>query len=405
MIISVGAIDMECNKKLLRPSRPLPAANIQQYISEFMASYEGNEGVVEKNSYNYFFTTKGAYVFFIQATKEVSYTKNIDMLKYIAENSDMDIFDILFTIDNLLYQSELIKVDVKEAKTLESQDEKIYNMMLEKKNTEMIMKEKEYIKEKELQKEKELRNIMVNKKEEIPKILEVKSVVKEVSKKPVLILIKEKLKMTIDKENNIKENVVNGELSIVISDVKYTKLELKMKNLKRSLRFSPHLDKESIKKNIIKFLSERTASRNIIPLAKWSDQRRVLPFVLDAWIDEEDGMCVVILTLKARIDLEETEIIFKNDGLIEIEVSGDVTVNKNNISWNIGNLLAKGEKTCEIRYFGKDENALFPASVKFRSYEIESDIDLDCILVKGSAISEYEVRKITEIDNFTILNE
>lgn len=394
MIISVGAVNTESNARIYRPTKPLAASKMSQYLSEFLRSAIGQEGMIEKETYNYIYITDGGFKFFIQASKDISYTESLSSLRYIAENSQPDIYDILFTVDNMLYCSELFRMDLNAAKNMDSQEEKIYNMMVENKQMEIKQREKEH------------KRVVYNEQVGIPaaRVSDVKPKKIEKSEKSILIIIKEKIKITMDKDNYLQENGLSGEINMIIAEDRYRGIQLKMQNLKGPLKFSPYLDKNALKKSIIKFEKERGINKSI-PLMKWSGKIGDVPLVLDVWIDEEDGKYLLILGFKAKANIINLEFKFKKDDITEVEVSDSAIIESSSIRWPVGN-VKKGEgKTCEIRYFGFDSKSLFPVSASFTSDNVDSLIDVDEVLLDGSPIDDYEVRKITEVETFNILNE
>ncbi len=412
MIISIGVIDG--TKKAFRFARPIDRCDGIGYITEFEMLELDNEGVIEKDTYDLYYKRAGETRFFLQASKDAIHSECKDALGYLVDESEKEVFDVLFTIDNILHRSIILRIDVGEAKRLESQDEKIHEIMLEKKKNEMVKREKEYMKEtrESLAKMKISNNMSEEMINNIPDANDIKinnrklrTKIEPISNEPILVVIREKLNITIDRENTVKENLISGELGIVINKNEYTKMEMKLKNMKALQRFSPHLNKKSLERKIIQFANERKSSRNVIPLAKWSAERKNIPIILDVWIDEEDGMTVVIMSLRANTLLENTEVIFNKAGLIDIECSDFVNIENDFISWKVGRLGLHEEKSCEIKFAGGDENNLFPASVKFTSPFVESLLEVEEIMLSGKNILEYEVKKITEVENFKIVYE
>ncbi|KAI5168722.1 coatomer subunit delta [Pancytospora epiphaga] len=395
MIISIGAIDMESDKKVFRAAKELSPSRINYYISEFISSALGSDGVLSRDSYDYIYITCGAYKYFIQTTKDAMRKETMSLLRYVEQSSEKDLFDILITIDAVLYGGQGIKLDdIRPIKTMDSQEEAIYNMMMENKNMEIKKREKEH------------RRVEYNEERINPgkQAVEHKPKKIEQSDSPVLVVIKEKIKAVIDVENFIKESSVSGEVNLVIYKPECQSVQLKIANLKGAFKPSPYLDKLSLKKGILRFEKERGCNKSI-PLLKWSDKIAKMPLSIEYWNDEENGKYLTIIECKAKRSLTDVEFRFSKDEVTEIDVEEDMAVRDNAIVWRIGSLAAGESKSGEIRFFGFDSKGIFPANVSFGCGDIESGISIDGATVKGEELKEFEVRRITEVEMFKIVNE
>jgi hypothetical protein len=412
MIISIFVIDTNSNAKVFRSSNNLSCSKINYYITEFLNESPDQEGIIEKETYSYVYTSNASYKLVMQTTKDSSYKESISLLKYIDENSTSDMFDILITIDNILYDSEGLMMDLKAIKAMDSQEEQIYNMMMENKNLEMKMREKEYQRSQNAKAHSDevissLSNMEINdasfvKKEH--KAPEIKPKKVEKSSKPVLIIIKEKLKVIIDKESYIKENIINGEMSMVITDPKYTQIQLKMLNLRESNKYSPYLNKECLKKSLFKFDKDRGLNKNI-PIMKWTGKSANLPFTFEFWNDEEDCKYLNNFEFKAQKNLENLQFKFSKENLTDIEIEDEYQETEEYIIWNVGSVKKNESRSFEIKCCGFDRNGILPIKVGFKGDALDSEIAVDKVLLEGSSIEEYEVRKILEIDEYLIVNE
>lgn len=397
MIIGAGAIDTETNMQVLRTSKSLPMSRTNQYIAEFTDEATDREGIVEKESYKYIYTSSGPFKIFIQASKDASYEASLAILKYIAANADGDVYDILVVLDNLLYGAELYKVDLAAARTMDSQEEKIHNMMAANRQMEMRRKEKE--------RRVAAYNAQVGLEPTpaaaVAVALKPKPVV-EKSDKPVLVMIKERLRIVTDKENNIKENSLNGEISMFIGSKDYHNSQLKMKNLKGALKFSPYLDKKLLKKGILKFEKERGINK-VIPLLKWTGKAVETPILLDMWADEDDGKYLSIVEVTAKMDLTGLSLNFSKENLSEID-TGDAVINeRDGLVWRIGDMSKGDTRTCEVKYVSYDTaGGLFPATVQFTRADVENPVDVEDLLVDGVSLPDFEVRKLTETESYEI---
>lgn len=400
MIISVFATHLETNQNVFRSSDNLSSSKINYYITEFLGSDLSDQGIIHKDTYNYIYMTNSNFRIVIQASKDSLYSDCHSLLKQIDQNSENDMFDMLFTIDNVLTGSDGLKMDLQQIKSMNSQDEKIFNMMMENKMMETRKREKDYQRKTEIKDQDET----VPKNIPPVKVAEIKPKKVEKSNKPVLIIIKEKLKLEIDKENYIKENLINGEISMVIYDPEYKQVQLKMSNLKGSIKFSPYLEKEALKKNILRFEKDRGINKSI-PLLKWTGKGNNTPLGLEFWNDEEDGKYLNVFEFKAKKDLDDLEIRFNKKNITEVEVDQNILEENNFITYKIGNLKKDESAAIEIKWYGGDNKSLFPIEASFRGQSIDSSIDVTDVILEEKSIKEYEVRKSFETESFVVLND
>lgn len=391
MIVSIFVLDTHTNKKLCRSSQPMSASKMNYYLTEFNSLSVESEGFIEKGCYNYAYISNNVQKIGMQITKDHSARQATSILKFIGQNSTEDMFDMLYTIDNVLFGGLGLKLDLQPIKELDSQEEKIYKMMLENKKLEMA------------QKEKESRMKAIN--EQLgyrqPEVQQAKPKKIEKSGQPVLVIIKEKLRIEMNKENKIKENSVSGEVNLIISDAKYRQVQIKMKSLKPTLKYSPYLDKNALKKHILRFDKDRGLNKNI-PLLKWTGSSGVLPLEVEFWGDEEDGKYVNTFEFKAQKNLKDLEIRFNRENASEVEVENG-SEEGDKIVWR-ANTIKKGEsRIVEVCCTTFDKDCLFPIEVQLSSEGLDTSIDVEKIMVEEQEIKEYEVRKILEIESFVIV--
>lgn len=394
MIISVFMWDTHSNKKVFRSSRPMPSSKMNYFITEFMSLDTSADGVIEKEFYNYVYTSNNVQKFAMQISKDHSIKSATSVLKFIEQNSTEDVFDVLVTIDNTLFDGEGIKMDLHPIKAMDSQEEKIYNMMLENKKLEMI------------QREKEQRKVLLTEQvmPETKPVAEHKPKKIEKSSRPVLVVIREKIKMEIDKENYIKESTISGEMNLIISDPKYRQVQIKVKNLGAGLKYSPYLDKSALKKQVLRFEKDRGLNKSI-PLLKWTGKNASAPMTFEFWNDEDGEKYVNILGFTATKDLKNLEFRFNGENVTDIEVDGEHEVEEDGIVWRVGNVKKGESRTLEIKCCSFDKNALFPIYSTFVSEVVDSPISIERVFVGEEDVTDYEFRKIVDVEEFKILSE
>lgn len=377
----------------------MTSAQMNYYLTEFSSLSIDGEGICEKDTYNFVYVATNTFKFGMQVTKDHSIKNAFSTLKFIVQNTSDDLYDALVVIDNTLYGGLPLQLELQPILELDSQEEKIFKMMMENKRLEMAQREKEY-------KMRNLHNISQPEIKEIKivPVQEVKPKKLEMSNKPILLIIKEKLKIIVDKENVVKENVVSGEVIMVITDSKYKHVEIKMKNLKSTYKFSPYLDKNALKKSILRFDRDRGLHKSI-PVLKWSAERKTLPFDFEFWNDEEDGKFVNIVDIKPLISAKNLEIKFNKENVTDIEMEMEHELDEDSILCRVGNVKKDENKTLEIKCCAFDKDCLFPINLSFISSAVESLIDVEKMFVEQEDVTEFEVRKIVEIEHFEIVAE
>ncbi|KAI5148726.1 hypothetical protein ENBRE01_0500 [Enteropsectra breve] len=396
MIVGIFVHDFSTNREVFRSAYNLPQSKIMNYIQDIRKNSEDQEGIVERDTYNQVYVNKNNMLFSVLANKKKSYKECIEILNHLRKNSGEDIYDILVTIDNIIFGQVDVMMDLDLIKSMDSQEEKIYNMMIENKHSEIKRREKEHLKQ------EFNRKLMPEPAKQQPKP-EPKQVKIEKSSKPLLIIIKEKLSITVDKENYIKENILNGEISMVIYDEKYKDPVIQMKGLHASIKYSPYLNKTAIKKKTLQFERERGINKSI-PLLKWSGKSTAVPLSFECWNDEEDGKYVSVFEIKAKRNLKHIEMNFSKEDITDIEASEGIVEKDNEIQWKINTMKKDSTLNGEIKYFGFDSQSLFPVNIRFRGSELDTAIDVESVIIGGEATKEYEVRRILEVDSFTLVS-
>lgn len=398
MIIGAFVVDLHSDRKLYRSSLPMSSSKMNYYLTEFNSLVNDSDGIIERETYNYAHISNNLQRIGIQITKNHSIGQANSLLKFIEQNSTGDIFDMLFTIDNILFGGINVNLDLQSIKEMDSQEEKIFKMMLENKKLEMAQREKES----KLRMIKQQMEPDTPVKQQVIPETKVKRI--EKSSEPVLLIIKEKIKIQINKDNKIVSNSLSGEIDLVIYDQKYRQIQIKMKNLIPSLKYSPYLDKNALKKQTLKFEKDRGLNKNI-PVLKWTGACAEIPITFDFWCDEDDDKFVNIIEFKAHRNIKDLEFRFNNESISDVEIEGDFEENKDNIVWRCSNINKNETKTLEIRCNAFSKDSLFPIEVRLASDSLDTNLSVEKMYVEENEIEEYEVRKIFETDEFVVKSE
>ncbi|OQS54198.1 hypothetical protein EHP00_841 [Ecytonucleospora hepatopenaei] len=406
MFVSLFVVNIETKEKVFRSSIKLNQSTINFYINEFINEELENEGTVCKERHKYVYTSMGPFYYVAQIDNFTFVSDALDAIRYIKNCAGCDFFEILFYIDNMLYDDGIIVDNVQMINTLESQNEELYKLMQADKKKEMHRRAKEN-RRKEMEEEMLRRYadavmpdqhvLQANKPSAKP---ERKKKVIEKSDKPVLIILREKLNVVMDKENFVQTNQVNGEISMIISESAFLDLKLKMTGLGNNCKFSPYLDKNLLQKNILKFEKERQVGKNI-PLLKWSGKLKELPINFEYWMDEDNGIFCSTLTFSATRRVKKFKVKLNKQNIKDINIEGEYNEDDEHV-YLLSKYIEKGKsESFEVKYSAFDMNDLFPLEIQF-SEGIESKIEIDKLLVADTETEEYEYRREIEIDKYEI---
>ncbi|ORD94231.1 hypothetical protein ECANGB1_1007 [Enterospora canceri] len=376
------------------------------FVTEFTNEELAQEGVIEKETYRYVYTTNGTVYYVAQTDLSTFLLDAHKVVKYIRNCAGTDMYEVLYYADNILCGDSIVFDNVQTVNTLESQDERIHEMMVAGQRAEMQQRAKEHQK-------KMLEDEMMNRyretvgmaqetrNEPISKPVKKKVVYK--SEKPLLLILKEKLNVEMDKENYVKVNQVSGEMVMVIYDAGYKAAKIKMGNLNKACKFSPYLDKNALTKSTFKFEKERQIEKSI-PLLKWSGKLKEMPIGFEYWVDEENGKYCYTLTFKATRKIRNLRVGICVREIGDLEIDGEYEEGDGMVYLVSDKVEAGGNETFEVKYSGLDVNGLFPLELEFVG-GLETKMSVESVLLGEEETSEFEFRRVLEIDKYTIEGE
>ncbi|ORD96120.1 COPD3 [Hepatospora eriocheir] len=397
MIYSLFSVDIENNKKIFRSTKPQSISKINYIFSEFISSLQH---VIYKDLYNYVSIGLSNTMFIVaQISKDHSISEVNDYLEKIRTSGVDDLFDILISFDNILYNGYAINDDIQMIKSMDSQDEKIHELMLEHRKQERKELEKEYKRqrnqdkliEKILTKEK-FKNTFDSFNEPVSKIL--------TSDKPVIISLKETVDCTISSENFIKENSVKGELNLTITDEYYQNIKIMYCNIIENAKFSPFLDKELLKEKILK-VNKNVQTNKKVPLVKYTTKHSQLPISIDCWSSNEDGQKVDSLTFTASKDIKNLYIQFNTKKLTRLEIDGRYDEINDEIRLNCGTIKKDDSIMYEIKHSERDPSGIFPLSLSFET-DMVSNLKITKVFSKDDQIDDFDFIKDFTINSYII---
>ncbi|KAK6089744.1 hypothetical protein P3W45_001246 [Vairimorpha bombi] len=404
MIIGAFITNIRTNQITSRLNDPLSITKIEHLLLDFLNSVSKKEGILEKSLYKYIYTFSNDNYYVLITSLLFKEIKGKKLLNFLVSNSTHDPVDQLVTIDNILYGDNILYPNLSLIKNMESQEEKIYKMMMKNKETEMKKKQKDLKYTKPLIKESS--GIKVESVTNIPsqekKITEKRKRF-ETSQNGVFVLLKERLRCEIDIENNLKTLEINGEMNINIKNEKYKNIEIKLSGDILKCKFSPKLDKGSSVNGLIRSNKDFSLNKNIA-LMKWKDtELRNLPISFTFWPSEVKlGTYQISLEFVADEDLEDLVINIPKKNMLDVLVEGAKETG-NIIEWSIGTVKKGESDTLDFQCKCNDVNDIFPIEVFFTADEIYLDVQVGEVRVDGGKVKEdCEIKKILEVENFKI---
>jgi coatomer subunit delta len=404
MIIGAFITNIRTNQITSRLNDPLSITKIEHLLLDFLNSVSKKEGILEKSLYKYIYTFSNDNYYVLITSLLFKEIKGKKLLNFLVSNSTHDPVDQLVTIDNILYGDNILYPNLSLIKNMESQEEKIYKMMMKNKETEMKKKQKDLKYTKPLIKESS--GIKVESVTNIPsqekKITEKRKRF-ETSQNGVFVLLKERLRCEIDIENNLKTLEINGEMNINIKNEKYKNIEIKLSGDILKCKFSPKLDKGSSVNGLIRSNKDFSLNKNIA-LMKWKDtELRNLPISFTFWPSEVKlGTYQISLEFVADEDLEDLVINIPKKNMLDVLVEGAKETG-NIIEWSIGTVKKGESDTLDFQCKCNDVNDIFPIEVFFTADEIYLDVQVEEVRVDGGKVKEdCEIKKILEVENFKI---
>lgn len=413
MIIGTFIKNTFNNKVVARFQDPLYADKIEFLIQDFLNTVLSKDGVLCKQLYKYIYNNINDTFYVLITTLDYSEMKARKFINFLVTNSTSDPIDQLVTIDNMLFENLVIYPNLYLIKKMESQEEKIHNLMMKNKEKELLKKQKALKNEFKSGKESRLFLDTSVKVSNIPNTNDLQRKVLvtekkkrfETSKLPVFICLKEKVKYEIDMENNILNSELNGEMSINIKDEIYKNIEIYIDGDIQKCKFSPKLDKQSSLKGLIRSDKDFSLNKNIA-LMKWKNSNvKQLPISFSFWPSEVKlNVYQICFEYLAEEDIENLVIHIPKNKISNLVIEGVVETNEL-VEWNVGSISQGDSDTLEFTCRCEDVNDIFPIDVYFISNRIYSNIDVLKVINDSETIKNCEIKKVLETENFKIKSQ
>lgn len=417
MILGTLVTNLRTNKLLARMKEPVPNEKIEFFLLEFMNSAVTKAGTIYKDLYKYIYIYYEDNYYVLITSLFFSEVKAANILNHLINSPSTDPLDMLVSIDNIIYGDNIVFPNLSIIKNMDSQEEKIYKMMMENKELEVRRKQKqlklktgnkllettkklEEIHNKQLEltrRNLETLNLQVEKKESKKTF--------ETSSSPVFVCFKERIKCTMDIENNLKASEVLGEMTINVKEEKYKNLEIQLEGEYKDCKFSPKLMKDSSKTGILKSEKPFSLNKNIA-LLKWKDSKiPTMPLELSYWPSEiKPNTYQISFEFTTAMDLENLSFSVPKKNLTDVTAEG-VTITLDCIEWKVGSVASGESDSLEFQCKTSDLSLIFPIDVYFTSLNCYRDLNITKTVIGEEEIESIEIKKVLEVDSFAIEGE
>jgi coatomer subunit delta len=413
MIIGLLVTNTETNQAVARAAHPLSQGKLEHFVTEFNSTASPSCREISRGMYKYTYVYDSPLYYALISTPEYPAAKTRRIIETLQKNTTGDVADILVTIDNILYGQALFAPNLGLIKSMESQEEKIYELMMKNKTKELVQRQKELQRKAAPGAEPVRMPSFQAVSEPVAEAPKAKAnPVKEkrmeflITSKPVLVILREKLRMVVDKENNIKSSEVQGDMSLMVKDEGYKNLEIRVKNVTEEMRLSPNLDKSMAARGILRYERGFTVEQNVA-LIKWrSSGVERAPITFTYWPSETGRDAYqIMLECTAEHDLNSLNIFIPKKKLSNVTISGAAAEKDAYIEWAIGDVPRGSSDTLEFSCTCSDPAEVFPLDVYFTSDFVLSGLEVQEITSNGEPVEEVEIKRMFEVDKFTVVDE
>lgn len=419
MIIGLFVANNQTNETVSRMASALPVSKTEHFLLDFISSAAASAGTIRKEFYKYVYSVVDSVYYVAIVSPQHSEMKAQWIVDALQRNTSGDPVDALITMDNILYGQTLFRPNVPLIKSMDSQEEKIHELMVKNRTKEVIQKQKELERrpvtdiDRELERvrnlEMEMRNESIQQLRSMAKV--VSNPVKERRKRfetsasPVFVVIKEKLKMVVDKENNVKSSEVQGDMALMINDEEYRGIEITLANCTGDVKFNPSLDKAACSNGILRSEKGFPVGKNNA-LVKWRNtEARASPITFTFWPSETSlNTYQMMVEYTAERNLENLNIFFPKTRISNVVLSGSAREEESHVEWSIGDVEAGASDTLEFSCTCSDPSDIFPVDVYFTSDFVFSNLCIEKVVLEDE-IEDVEIKKVFEVDKFTVVDE
>lgn len=417
MIAGVLLYNDFTKETLFRSPLTLDDIMTQDIIHTFTTTEKELYGSFLKNLH-YVYTFKNGFYICIVTTLQPYLVH--DLINLYSSTFTDDFFENMAIIDDTICEETFFTLPpekVQEYQRMESQEEKLHEIVKKSKEKELKKKvceikkkvhpspidlQLERVKELEL----EIRKPLLE--EKTPK-KEIKEIFRENKRKlqiesEVQILLKERIKVEVTKDNEIKQSEVEGDLSLNVANDDYKSVEIEIDS-PLELKFAPNLEKSLTKKNKLKSVKGFPPNKNI-SLVKWKRNKvDSLPLSFTFWpSDLEDGRYQILFEIIAEEDLKDVMFCFNKERMKDVFIETGTAEVKDYLEWSVGD-ISKGESgTLEFTCVCTSSSDIFPVNLFFTGTFLSSSVCVKSVTNQNESV-EFGVQNLCEVDSFVIVDE
>ena len=415
MIVGVLLHDEKTRETLFRSPKDYEREFVTLIVQTFTRTRKSASGIFASHT-NYVYSSRNG-VFVCVVTTYPPYVVQPLLQTYVSCLS-ASIIDNLCLIDDTINDFSFFPLPapaVDQYRQMESQEEKLYDLMAKNRETEMVERMKE-LRRKEtndafnehLEKVREL-ELEIRKPPAQPVKKEAKEVFRERKKasfvdSEIQVLVKEKLKVVIDRDSNLKSCEIDGDLSIHISREEFRECSLQI-STDAELKYSPNLDKEKVRAGVLKAVRGFPVGKNLA-LAKWKrSEIDSLPLSFTFWPSElDDGRYQIMFEVSGEENLRDVIFCFNREKVRDVVVeTGDVET-KDFLEWNVGVLEKNQTEMLEFSCGCLTPGDLFPINLFFTGDFSSSPLSVEAVEGSDGAL-DFSLVNLSEVDSFVIVDE
>lgn len=415
MIAGVLLYNEKTKETLFRSPHNYEKSVVMVFVQTFVNAPKSTFGFFFEHL-NYVYTTRGD-TFICVITSFPPYIVQ-SLVKSYAENITASIFENLCLIDDTLNAFAFIPLPSSVAEqylVMESQEEKLHDMMAKNREAEMSQRLKDMRRREapsaidmHLEKVRELELEIKKPPEHVVK-KEAKEIFRERKQKLVVdadvqVVLKERLKVTVDKDSNVKSCEIDGDLSMFLKREEHRSCSLKI-STKNELKYSPNLDRELAKEGVLRGVRGFPVNKNLA-LVKWKKNKiESLPISFTFWpSDLENGRFQIMFEICAEEDLRDVIFCFNKEKIKDVTVEeGDAEV-KEFLEWNVGTLDKGQAETLEFSCACLSPGDVFPANLFFTGEFSSSPLSVESVSLEDESL-DFSFVSRCEVDSFVIVDE
>lgn len=415
MIVGVLLYNEKTHEILFRSPHDYGKDTVESFIQSFVKAPKDTYGSFFDHL-NYVYTSRKGFFICVITSFPVYVVQKL--LQTYESSITSSMIENLCLIDDTINSFTFLALPSSVANqylAMESQEEKLHDLMTKNKEEELYQRMKD-VRKKEtpdifdthLEKVREL-ELEIKKPVEKTVKREAKDIFREKKKKvevhsDIQVIIKEKLKIVMDKESKVKSCEIDGDLSLVIGKDEFSACWLKIEP-EIDLKYSPNLEKGLTKEGVLRTTKKFPVNKSLA-LVKWKKSKmQSLPISFTFWpSDLENGRYQIMFEISAEEDLKDLIFCFSKEKIKDVVVEAGNAEIKEFLEWNVGTLEKGQSETLEFSCSCFSPSDVFPINLYFTGNFSASPVRIESIKVENDAV-DFDTANVCEVDSFVIVDE